>query len=53
MDLWPCNGGLNQQWIIVFDFGVNQIVSALDLANGSPLCLDSSGGPSVGGAPNW
>lgn len=48
VDLWPCNGGLNQQWIIVFDFGV-KIVSALHLANGSPLCLDSSGGPSVGG----
>ena len=40
VDLWPCNGQQNQQWEIQsgFIFGVQ-----------SQMCLDSFGGPKVGG----
>jgi hypothetical protein len=44
VDLWPCNEGLNQQWTI---FG-GAIYTSEAEAQGE-LCLDSNGGPAVGG----
>ncbi len=47
VDLWECNGGQNQQWQV--------INAAATTGNGvifgvqSEMCLDSAGGPSVGG----
>jgi len=40
VDLWPCNGQQNQQW---------EIQSGLILGVQSGMCLDSTGGPKVGG----
>ena len=40
VDLWPCNGQENQQW---------QIQGGSIFSVQSGMCLDSSGGPSVGG----
>ena len=44
VDLWPCNVGGNQFWHVNPNGGKPQIQS--DLGN---LCLDSAGGPAVGG----
>jgi hypothetical protein len=45
VQLYSCNGGTNQQWLVSQDLvpRVTKIQSMLG------LCLDSSGGPSVGG----
>jgi hypothetical protein len=40
VDLWPCNGQQNQQW---------EIINGSLIGVQSGKCLDSSGGPSVGG----
>ena len=40
VDLWPCNGQQNQQW---------QMTGGSIFSVQSGMCLDSSGGPSVGG----
>ena len=49
VSLSTCSGGQNQQWDIygVGTFGGNQYDINLD--SNTSLCLDSSGGPSVGG----
>lgn len=49
VDLFACNGQLNQQWEFVdgTDFGLPS--SSLIMGVQSSLCLDSAGGPSVGG----
>ena len=44
VDLWPCNSGLNQVWKVNPNGGKPQIQSGL-----GNLCLDSAGGPAVGG----
>ena len=49
MDLWPCNGGLNQQWYISEDPLGNTQIGYIGSTTGPTLCLDSSGGPPVGG----
>jgi hypothetical protein len=57
VDFWPCNGGLNQQWWIVPALAGPNKGNAVIMAfggQGGPggtgaVCLDSSGGPSVGG----
>jgi hypothetical protein len=46
VDLWPCNGGSNQQWHTGTGYGL--IYSKLK-SGSFALCLDSAGGPSVGG----
>jgi hypothetical protein len=49
VDLYDCVGQVNQQWEIVdgTDFGLPS--SSLIIGVQSNLCLDSAGGPSVGG----
>jgi hypothetical protein len=57
VDLYQCNGGLNQQWWIVPAIAGPNKGHATVMAFGggigpggtSVVCLDSSGGPSVGG----
>jgi Ricin-type beta-trefoil lectin domain len=52
VDLFECNGGLNQQWAIIeADVGPNKGSTEIHAygVQEFELCLDSSGGPSVGG----
>jgi hypothetical protein len=57
VDLWPCNGQANQQWWIVPAIAGSNKGNAVIMAFGgntgpggtTSVCLDSSGGPSVGG----
>jgi hypothetical protein len=49
VDLYDCVGQMNQQWVIVdgTDYGLPS--SSLIMGVQSNLCLDSAGGPAVGG----
>jgi alpha-glucosidase len=57
VDLWPCNGGANQQWWVFPALTGSNKGNAVIMAFGGnggpggsgPVCLDSSGGPAVGG----
>jgi hypothetical protein len=50
VDLWDCNGQPNQQWEVINGASViGAHASTLIYNFQSNLCLDSSGGPSVGG----
>src|SRR5580698_10625027 len=49
VDLSACNGQLNQQWIVFPGEDKGLPSSTLIIGVQSGLCLDSSGGPSVGG----
>jgi hypothetical protein len=45
VDLYQCNNGQNQQWLVLA--GAGGVTEIFGLQSG--LCLDSAGGPSVGG----
>jgi len=49
VDLYACVGQLNQQWEIVDGTTMGLPTSTLVMGVQSLLCLDSAGGPSVGG----
>jgi len=50
VDLWPCNGQQNQQWWVIPALtGPHKGTAVIMAFGGNGGCLDSSGGPSVGG----
>jgi hypothetical protein len=51
VDLSACTGAQNQQWIIENGAVLGHATSTLIIGAQSGLCLDSSGGPTVGGGP--